>query len=263
MQGWVLLIDSDRDRLKSVSRMLLSTGMRVSCAVSSQAAASFLAQHLPDLVMVSGGLPGGREMAASLKADSRLRNLPLLFLASGTEAEVTEESFSGPSFGYEAPSAESGPSREPSSVPPLSRPLPSEPPAGTPPDGAFPPLEGISYTDAVTNCGGEEILRTIFRKFYESIGERADAIEGFAAAANWQDYRIAVHSLKSSARLIGALELSDEAKELEAAANERREEDIIAGTPALLDLYRSYRQKLSPLFVQADGESCSPAGGKV
>ena len=255
MQGWVLLIDSDRDRLKSVSRMLLSSGMRVSCAVSSQAAASFLAQHLPDLIMVSGSLPGGQELAASLKADSRLRNLPLLFLApgAGSGAALTAEQ---PALPFP------GPARESPSVPPLSRPQQAAS-AGTPPAGAFPPLEGISYTDAVTNCGGEEILSTVFRKFYESIEERAAAIEGFVAAANWQDYRIAVHSLKSSARLIGAIELSDDAKELEAAANERRTDAIIAGTPALLDLYRSYRQKLSPLFPQAGSAGGIPAEGKV
>lgn len=261
MQGWVLLIDSDKDRLKSVSRMLLSAGMRVSCAVSAQAAASFLVQYLPDLIMMYGGLPGGRELAESLKGDSRLCSLPLLFLASGAGAEVAPEqpggAFSAAPFGV-SPAA----SFEAASAAP--REASFSPAVQTEPSSVgFPPLEGISYHDAVTNCGGEEILKTVFWKFYESIEERAEALEGFVAAGNWQDYRIAVHSLKSSARLIGALQLSEDAKNLEAAANERRTEEIVAATPALLDLYRSYRQKLSPLFPQAGGEGGSPAEDEV
>ena len=257
MQGWVLLIDSDKDRLKSVSRMLLSAGMRVSCAVSAQAAASFLVQYLPDLIMMYGGLPGGRELAESLKGDSRLCGLPLVFLASDAGAEVTTGAFPAPSFGASPAASFEAASAAPreASFSPAVQPEPSS--------IGFPPLEGISYQDAVTNCGGEEILKTVFWKFYESIEERAEALEGFVAAGNWQDYRIAVHSLKSSARLIGALQLSEDAKNLEAAANERRTEEIVAATPALLDLYRSYRQKLSPLFPQAGGEGGSPAEDEV
>ncbi len=279
MRGWVLLIDTDKDRLKSVSQMLLASNLRVSCAVSVQVATFFLKDYQPDLIILHSSLPDLAALIASLRADSRLIGRPLLLLTSGDEStDKLELSFQAgiddllqlpppipfvlcnrvcraieasravrSAFAAQASASSSGTAQLSlaDAGGDSSRSDQSE-------AQRYPQLEGISYKDAVKNCGGEDILQTVFKKFYESIEDRADAIKDYVAHKDWQNYRIAVHSLKSSARLIGAVELSDDAKKLEAAANEQKVDEIVSKTPALLELYRSYRQKLLPLFPQKD-----------
>ena len=55
--------------------------------------------------------------------------------------------------------------------------------------------------------------------FAESAKEKAAEIERYFEAEDWENYTIKVHALKSSARLIGAMNLSDRAKDLEACGN--------------------------------------------
>ena len=50
----------------------------------------------------------------------------------------------------------------------------------------------------------------------------------------WEDYVIEVHSLKSAARWIGAMDLGDDAEALEMAGREWDREKVAAGTPELL-----------------------------
>ncbi len=72
---------------------------------------------------------------------------------------------------------------------------------------------------------------------------------------DYKNYTIKVHALKSSARLIGALKLSDEARYLEDCGNDLSENSlnqIAERTPELLDDYRSLIDTLSPLYSAQD-----------
>ncbi len=111
----------------------------------------------------------------------------------------------------------------------------------------FPAMEGIDLAEALKNCGDAEILREAFKDFSASIAEKSAQIAGFAAAQDWKNYTVLVHALKSSARLIGALGLSADAKYLEACGDKCDAAEIEAKTPALLELYRSYQTILSPV----------------
>ena len=73
---------------------------------------------------------------------------------------------------------------------------------------------------------------------------------------DWENYTTKVHALKSSARIVGAQELSDRAKRLEDAGNRRDTEEIEKDTPELLSLYRSCSDALAPLQepVQSDDD---------
>ena len=61
-----------------------------------------------------------------------------------------------------------------------------------------------------------------------------------------------MHALKSSSRLIGALELSELAAHLEKCGDEGDTESIEKETPILLEKYRAYREILSPLYERTD-----------
>ena len=124
-------------------------------------------------------------------------------------------------------------------------------------------LFGIDSAEALHNCGGTETFIETLRIFSASIKENSKKIEAFAEAGDWHNYTILVHALKSSARLIGAAKLSEDAKRLEALGNAARGRDAPAAdeirklTPALLKSYRAYAPRLRPLCSGQDGGAAS------
>ena len=124
-------------------------------------------------------------------------------------------------------------------------------------DPLFAEIFGLDSTAALKHCGSADTFRKAVCNFYEAIEEKANLIEEYAASSDWKNYTIFVHALKSSARLIGATELSEVAKDLEAKGNEAqtgREEAIAIireRTPALLADYRAYTSKLAPLCEES------------
>ena len=108
-------------------------------------------------------------------------------------------------------------------------------------------LEGIDLEEAKKNCGSPELLRNVVKEFLTTIDMKADQIEKFAAERDYRNYTVNVHALKSSARLIGAMELSAMAARLEECGNNEDEKEILEKTPKLLELFRSYNEKLSAI----------------
>lgn len=111
-------------------------------------------------------------------------------------------------------------------------------------------LKDINLSEAVNNCGGVDVLEKVVEDFYSSIDDKVVAIEGFLKEEDIRNYTVLVHALKSSARLIGAMELSEMAAELEQLGNEDNLELVQEKTPGLLDKYRSYKDSLKACEVQ-------------
>lgn len=108
-------------------------------------------------------------------------------------------------------------------------------------------MQGINIPTAMQNCGTTDVLMVALKEYYDNIKLRSDQIEGFWREKDFKNYTIQVHALKSSSRLIGALELSEKAAYLEKCGDEENLEEINAKTADLLELYRSYVQKLAVL----------------
>ncbi len=108
-------------------------------------------------------------------------------------------------------------------------------------------LEGIDLLEAEKNCGSRELLKNVVKEFLTTINSKADSIEKFAAEKDFRNYTVTVHALKSSARLIGAMELSEMAAHLEDCGNNEDAGEIEEKTPELLKLFRSYNEKLAPI----------------
>ena len=119
----------------------------------------------------------------------------------------------------------------------------------------FASISGISLEDALKYTGGADILEQTLHEFYKNIDKKSAEIEEFVNEGDWRNYTILVHALKSSARLIGAQKLSDEAKYLEKCGDEENESEIREKTPALLELYRSYKEQLSSLCGECEDDS--------
>ena len=121
-------------------------------------------------------------------------------------------------------------------------------------DDVLEKLQGIDLTEAEKNCGSRELLRDVVKEFLTTINPKADSIENFAKEKDYRNYTVTVHALKSSARLIGAMELSQMAAHLEECGNNENEAEIREKTPQLLELFRSYNEKLSAINGDADDD---------
>ena len=113
-------------------------------------------------------------------------------------------------------------------------------------------IPGIDYDAAVTNCGTEDTFVQALEIFYNTLDKKADDIERFEREKDIKNYTVLVHALKSAARLVGALKLSDDAKYLEACGDKQDIEEIEAKTPALLSQYRGYKPVLEKVFGKKD-----------
>ena len=75
-------------------------------------------------------------------------------------------------------------------------------------------------------------------------GTKDEELAVFLQNGDWDNYRIAVHAMKSNAKTIGAMELSEEARLQEMAAKENRTEDVAANHQALAEHYKDLQNRL-------------------
>ena len=118
-------------------------------------------------------------------------------------------------------------------------------------------IPGIDYDAAVTNCGTEETFIQALEIFYNTLDKKADDIERFEREKDIKNYTVLVHALKSAARLVGALDLSEKAKYLEACGDKNDVHEIETKTPALLSQYRGYKPVLAEVFGKNDEQDMS------
>ena len=75
--------------------------------------------------------------------------------------------------------------------------------------------DALDYQEAMKYLADEALMEKTLRQFYESISGNADEIERFLTEEDFDNFTIKVHALKSSARLVGAEDLSEMARKLE------------------------------------------------
>ncbi len=106
-------------------------------------------------------------------------------------------------------------------------------------------VPGISPIAGISNSGGVESYVYALNLFYETIEKNSDIIEKAYKEKDIKLYTIKVHSLKSSARIVGAIQLSALAEQLEAAGNKEDLDFISEHTEELLIQYREYKDRLA------------------
>lgn len=108
------------------------------------------------------------------------------------------------------------------------------------------PQMGFSFEEGVNHCGSKAALMKTIRIFYRTIDSKANKIEQCLKEGLISDYVIEVHALKSSALLIGAVPLSEAAKELEDYGKQGKTEVLEEKTPDVLTMYRDLKNILRP-----------------
>jgi len=119
-------------------------------------------------------------------------------------------------------------------------------------------IPGIDFEAAVTNCGTEDTFIQALEIFYNSLDKKADEIETYEREKDIKNYTVKVHALKSAARLVGALDLSADAKHLEESGDNNDVHEIEQKTPKLLAKYRAYKPVLAKVFGSGEEDTSLP-----
>ncbi|WP_081795361.1 DegV family protein [Butyrivibrio sp. MC2021] len=109
-------------------------------------------------------------------------------------------------------------------------------------------IGGIDVRMALTNSGSEDAFLAVLKIFYDSIDENSEAIQSFYDNKDYDNYTIKVHALKSSAKLVGIPELSEQARHLEDAGKQRDIEYIENNHAVMMSNYLGFKEKLAEHF---------------
>ncbi len=110
----------------------------------------------------------------------------------------------------------------------------------------------IDVNCGLKNSGTMEAYLLLVRMFLQSMDEKQQELESFYSAEDYKNYTIKVHALKSSARIIGALSLGDEAQALEDAGKRGDIGYIREHHEGFLHDYESLKEPLSLVFAEND-----------
>ena len=109
----------------------------------------------------------------------------------------------------------------------------------------------IDTEAAIKNSGSPDAFKAVLKIFYDSIGEKHAELEESFNTEDWDNYTIKIHALKSSARLVGALDLGNKAELLENAGKGKDIVYIKENHPSAMEDYLSFKESLSPIFTEA------------
>ncbi|MBR4719052.1 MAG: DegV family EDD domain-containing protein [Lachnospiraceae bacterium] len=108
-------------------------------------------------------------------------------------------------------------------------------------------LDGIDGEEGIRNCGSQEAYRQVLEMYYESIDKKTDELNELYEAREWYGYRVKVHALKSSSRIIGAGDIADRAQGLENASNAGNSDYICEYHEGFIRSYLKLKEVLEPI----------------
>lgn len=112
--------------------------------------------------------------------------------------------------------------------------------------------EGLDVNQALEYVGDINLYREILYDYYMAIDDRCSKIRKFVEEKNIKEYTVQVHAVKSSSRMIGAIELAKESEALEMCGHAEDWDGIIAGTEKMLEHYLSYKNIVAPHMVESE-----------
>lgn len=123
----------------------------------------------------------------------------------------------------------------------------------------LPSIRGIDWEEAFEHLPTEDILKSTLQGFYENIEKDSKELDKYVDAIevpeNIELFRIKVHAIKGEALMLGAEMLSEGAKELEIAANDKNIDVIKEKYPYMINYYRSFIDKLSCFGFESENKN--------
>ena len=114
---------------------------------------------------------------------------------------------------------------------------------------------GLDVDQGLSNCGSVDGYREVLDIYMDSVESKAAEIERYYEKEDYENYTIQVHSLKSTSRVIGAVDISERAWELEQAGDNRDIPVIKEKTEGLINDFRKLGGKLLDIFPKEEPEN--------
>lgn len=130
-------------------------------------------------------------------------------------------------------------------------------------DLVLPDVEGLDWAYGRMHLPETELLVDTVKDFYGSLESQADTLQKYFEAKDVENYRIFVHSMKSSGALIGIIPLAGMAKVLEGAAREGNWDVVERMHGIFLSEWLGYKEKLSSLCQEKEQEKVKVEDGQI
>jgi HPt (histidine-containing phosphotransfer) domain-containing protein len=111
-------------------------------------------------------------------------------------------------------------------------------------------IPDINIEIAIKNSGSEELFLELLGDVYKLMDEKISMVESYLEQGNIPNYTIEVHSLKTTCRMIGAMDLGEDFFFLEKLGKDNNLEEIQKQTPAILDSFRALKPLLEPFAIK-------------
>ena len=272
-EAHILIVDDTRMNLTVAVGLLKDTEVQTDTALSGAQALELTRSTGYDLILMDQRMPemDGTETLHRIRAqrDGQNRNTPVICLTADAVAGARER-YLAQGFADYLTKPVKGQSLEEA----LLRNLPAEKvslapttpaedsgPADVP---AAPCFDGPIDADAGLRCCQNDaaLYEELLREYERGGDEREAALTAFLRQEDWSGYAIAVHALKSSSKMIGALSLAERAARLEAAADRGDGSAVAREHEALLEEFVQVRAAIRDR-LPAPTEAEFPSGEAV
>jgi len=247
----ILVVDDTKINMKVFVNLLKNTKMKIDTAESGAQAVAMAAKIKYDIIFMDQRMPemDGTEAFRRIRAteDGLSRDVPIICLTAdaviGAKERYLSEGFTDylakpvDSYALEKMIVKHLPRRKVEIVSDEST-DPEEESASS--DAEFASLRsvGIEPKAGLRYCQGDvDLYRSLLAEYAYGEIEKGNNLHKSFEEANWHDYSIYVHSLKSSSKMIGATALSVRAAKLEVAANAEDVASIVTEHDAMMEEY--------------------------
>ena len=263
----ILVVDDNEMNLKVASGLLEPFQMQIDTAHNGKEAVQMVQERSYDIVFMDHMMPimDGIEATREIRnlADETYRKLPIVALSANATAEAKEMFLREKMDDFVAKPIKF---KEISKC--ILKWLPKElvtmvdsegetPEMSTENTETLPVIEGLNVSEGIKNCGSKKLFLELLGDFYKLIEPKSTKLEKCLADGMVRDYTIEVHALKNTARMIGAMELSELFYQMEQLGNAGEESKLKERTPEVLELYRSYKKALEKYGrTSQEGQEC-------
>ena len=110
----------------------------------------------------------------------------------------------------------------------------------------------LDINEGLDNCMNPETYLFVISEFYREIDGRINELEKYLSSDDIKNFTIKIHALKSASRQIGAVALSEKAKQLEVAGMADNTNYIYANMDTLIKDLHDLRVAFAPCVNQGE-----------
>ncbi|MBR6160223.1 MAG: response regulator, partial [Lachnospiraceae bacterium] len=265
----ILVVDDNPMNLNVIKGLLKATKVFVTTAESGEEALEKIKYETYDVVLLDHMMPGMDGLETVEKIRETHPDLPVYALTANATAGGDEFYISKGFNGYLAKPIDSVALERA-----IMKHLPKE--MMMKPEGAdgvdemmelpaelewLKETEGLSADDGIRCSGGVSSYVNALKMFRDTADDNIQIIEDALKAEDLKLYTVKVHALKTSARIVGANDMSQLAQKLENAGNDKDTAFISENTDRFLDGYRALKEKLAALSDADEKDDRDPIPG--